>query len=120
MLNIYPFTTLFDIISTTGEVPKWLKGLVSKTSRRESVQGFKSLLLRYELLSNSFFYSHQKRSCVLTQLLLITIPTLPLNELAHYVYHQYLHPNHSSFGNLDSIPAQTAMPAYLLILALWP
>ncbi len=30
-----------------GEVPKRLKGLASNTSRSETAQGFKSLLLRY-------------------------------------------------------------------------
>ena len=32
---------------TLGEVPKRLKGLASNTSRSETAQGFKSLLLRY-------------------------------------------------------------------------
>ena len=30
-----------------GELPKRLKGAVSKTARRESVRGFKSLILRH-------------------------------------------------------------------------
>ena len=30
-----------------GEIPKWLKGLVSKTGRGESLRGFKSLFLRH-------------------------------------------------------------------------
>lgn len=34
------------ILPAHGEVPKRLKGLVSKTSRRESVRGFEPLLLR--------------------------------------------------------------------------
>ena len=31
-----------------GELPKRLKGAVSKTARRESVRGFKSLILRHQ------------------------------------------------------------------------
>lgn len=34
-----------------GELPKRLKGAVSKTARRESVRGFKSLILRHTLIS---------------------------------------------------------------------
>lgn len=41
----YKFYCVFTHI---GEVPKWLKGLASNTSRSiASARGFKSLLLRY-------------------------------------------------------------------------
>lgn len=35
------------LLLASGELPKRLKGAVSKTARRESVRGFKSLILRH-------------------------------------------------------------------------
>ena len=48
-LRICFFITVFYVILlfAIGELPKRLKGAVSKTARRESVRGFKSLILRH-------------------------------------------------------------------------
>ena len=39
-----------------GEVPKRLKGLASNTSRSETAQGFKSLLLRLKAKNKMIFF----------------------------------------------------------------
>ena len=99
---MFSYVAVCDIIlfMTVGEVPKRLKGPVSKTGRRESVRGFEPLLLR-----------HLQRipQAILFSILPEVFPTFPPDVQFHYEYHRYPRLMHSFSYNPDSIPVQTAM-----------